>query len=195
MKILIQITSFHLCGVEMRKVLGILLLFVVMALAPLAAAHGPGTYWVILRDTSIQPEEAELLQNDTILFMATGSDNLTMRTTDIQGRLILCEMAKNDSCTIFLDHVNWSRGLYWIEFFDADNLRYAFNLTVLPDVHNGTADNATSTNQTSAESVDADPSSDVGRSTPWPAMMVVLAPGLAALMMGRQRRMNRWNES
>jgi len=193
MKILILITSIHLCGVEMRKLVGILLLFVAVALAPLAAAHGPGTYWVILRDTSIQPEEAELLQNDTILFMATGSDNLTMRTTDIQGRLIQCEMAKNDSCTTFLDHVNWSRGLYMFEFFDADKLRYTFNLTVLPDVHNGTMDNMTSTNQTTAETVGTDLPSDVGRSTPWPTMMAILVPGLAALMMGPKLRGDRWN--
>ncbi len=195
MKILIRITSIRLCGVKMRKILGILLLFVVVTSVPLAAAHGPGTYWVILRDTSIQPEEAKLLQNDTILFMATGSDNLTMRTTDIQGRLIQCEMAKNDSCTTFLDHENWSRGLYMFEFFDADNLRYAFNLTVLPDAHNGTMDNSTSTNQTTTDTVDTDLPSDVGRSTPWPTMMAILVPGLAALMIGPKLRGNRWNGS
>lgn len=175
--------------------MGILLLFVIVAVAPLASAHGPGTYWVILRDTSIQPEGAELLQNETILFMATGSDNLTMQATDIQGRLILCEMATNDSCSISLDHLNWSGGLYWIEFFDADNLRYTFNLTVLPDVHNVTMGNTTSVNLTAVESVDVDPPSDVARSTPWPATMTVLVLGLAALMMGCEQRMDRWNDS
>ena len=175
--------------------MGILLLFVIVAGAPLASAHGPGTYWVILRDASIQPEEAELLQNETILFMATGSDNLTMRVTDIQGRLILCEMATNDSCSISLDYLNWSRGLYMIEFFDTDNLRYAFNLTVLPDVHNGTMGNTTSANQTSVESMDVDPPSDVARSTPWPTTVTILILGLAALMMGCEQRMDRWNDS
>jgi len=178
----------------MKKITVILLLFVIVAEIPLASAHGPGTYWVILRDASIQPEEAELLQNETILFMATGSDNLTMRTTDIQGRLILCEMATNDSCSISLDHLNWSRGLYWIEFFDADNMRYTFNLTVLPDVHNGTVDNTPSANLTAAEPVATNSPSDVGRSTPWPTAMTVIVSGLAALMMGRKQRKDRWND-
>jgi len=177
----------------MNRLAGSALLFIILISAPVASAHGPGTYWVILRDTSIQPAEAELLQNDTILFMATGSDNLTLRTMDIQGRLIECEMAKNDSCTISLDYLNWSSGIHLFEFFDTNDLRHSFNLTVLPDTHNVTSDNTTVV--TAEETViSSQPLNDV-RSTPWPTMMASMILLLVAFIMGRRQGMDRWNEA
>ena len=51
---------------------------------PLAAAHGANDFAIILRSSSMQPNEAEVLQNDSVTFYNVADVNRTIRV-DLDG--------------------------------------------------------------------------------------------------------------
>ena len=59
-------------------------ILVVTLLMPTAAAHGANTFSFIMRNQSIQPDTAQVLQNDTLIFVNTANHNRTV-LIDIDG--------------------------------------------------------------------------------------------------------------
>ena len=52
--------------------------------SPIASAHGANDFSIIMRGSSVQPSQAEILQNDTLTFYNVADYNRTIRV-DLDG--------------------------------------------------------------------------------------------------------------
>ena len=69
--------------IEMRVVILLALLGATLFM-PLASAHGANDFSIIMRTSSIQPSEAEVLQNDSVTFYNVADVNRTI-LVDLDG--------------------------------------------------------------------------------------------------------------
>ena len=128
--------------IEMR-VSVVAALLVVTLFVPIASAHGANDFSVILRSSSMQPSEAEVLQNDAVTFYNVADINRTIRV-DIDGDGVYdqrCETAPSnsssikDECSFIVDAAGWGAGTYHLDVFSNDTLWGTLNLTVIHDYH------------------------------------------------------------
>ena len=110
---------------------------------PLASAHGANDFAIILRSSSIEPSEAEVLQNDSVTFYNVADVNRTIRV-DLGGDGVYdqrCETAPynsssiKDECSFMIYAENWIAGNYLLDVFSNGSLWVTLNLTVMHDYH------------------------------------------------------------
>lgn len=128
---------------EAMKARLVVAILVMTILAPIASSHGANETWIIMRGSSIQPNEAEVLQNDSLVFYNVADYNRTIRV-DLDGNGEYdqrCETeASNsssirDECVFLIDSMYWLAGEYRIDVFSNDTLWKTLNLTVIHDNH------------------------------------------------------------
>ncbi len=73
--------------IEMRVGL-VATILAVSLFMPLASAHGANDFSIIMRSSSLQPSEAEVLQNDSVTFYNVADVNRTIRV-DLDGENLL----------------------------------------------------------------------------------------------------------
>ena len=122
----------------------ITVLLVIVLLMPTVSAHGANSFSFIMREGALQPESAEVVQNDTLIFYNVASHNRSIiLDVDSDGNpefeCITSSMNSSnteDECRLWLDPLNWSAGNYQIEIFSNSSLWNVLNLILLEDVHN-----------------------------------------------------------
>ena len=111
--------------------------------SPVAAAHGANDFAIIMRGSSIQTSEAEILQNDSVTFYNAEEYNRTIRV-DLDGDGAFdqrCDTeASNpssirDECTFYVGGEDWPAGNYEFIVYSNETLWKVLNLTVLHDFH------------------------------------------------------------
>ena len=132
------------------KNVSIVVFVIILFINPVVDAHGANTFQFIMRNGSIQPDDAQVTQNDSIIF-----NNVVM---DLE-RTIEMENPKNsthnwsctaqpynstgndDECQLWLDPLNWSVGNYQVLVYSNDSLWHIVNITIVLDSHNETTPN------------------------------------------------------
>jgi len=118
-------------------------LLAISMLMPLASAHGANDFSIIMRSSSLQPSEAEVLQNDSVTFYNVADLNRTIRV-DLDGDGVYdqrCETepynssSVKDECSFMIYAENWGAGNYLLDVFSNDTLWATLNLTVIHDYH------------------------------------------------------------
>ena len=105
-------------------------LLAISLFVPIASAHGANDFSIILRASSMQPGEAEVLQNDSVTFYNVADLNRTIRV-DLDGDGVYdqrCETAPSnsssikDECSFLLDADRRSAGTYHLDVFSNGTL-------------------------------------------------------------------------
>ena len=118
-------------------------ILVLTMLMPTVAAHGANTFSFIMRNESIQPETAQVLQNDTLIFFNTANyDRNVLIDADGDGTEEMDCVAgpsnsssTDDECYLWLDPVNWTQGEYEVRIHSNGSLWQTISLTVVLDDH------------------------------------------------------------
>ena len=122
-------------------------LLAIVLLMPIAAAHGANTYSFIMRSQAIQPESAQVTQNDTLIFHNTAGHNRSLLVDlDADGiDDVICNAgpsAESDSteneCWIWLDPSNWTEGGYVVRVMENGSLWQTVELLIALDNHTET---------------------------------------------------------
>jgi len=140
----------ELIKVSSMKNVSIVVFVIILFINPVVDAHGANTFQFIMRNGSIQPDDAQVTQNDSIIF-----NNVVM---DLE-RTIEMENPKNsthnwsctaqpynstgneDECQLWLDPLNWSAGNYQAFVYSNGSLWHTVNITIILDTHNETTPN------------------------------------------------------
>ena len=121
-------------------------ILVLTLLMPTAAAHGANTFSFIMRNELIQPETAQVIQNDTPIFYNTPAHNRTV-LIDIDGDGlddVDCEAGPSDSsstedeCWVWLDPSIWGGGVYEAKLMENGTLWHTVEFTIVLDNHTET---------------------------------------------------------
>ena len=121
-------------------------ILVLTLLMPTAAAHGANTFSFIMRNELIQPDTAQVIQNDTLIFYNTADHNRTV-LIDIDGDGlddVDCEAGPSDSsstedeCWVWLDPSIWGGGVYEAKLMENGTLWHTVELTIVLDNHTET---------------------------------------------------------
>ena len=124
----------------MRRILAIIL---VAVLSGQVAAHGANSYAIIVRTSSVQPESADLLVNDTLVLYNTVTWNRSAGI-DVNGDGVddlACEMTgKNtssnaDECQFTFENGTWSPGEYIVTIYQNGSSWQDMIVDLLPDNH------------------------------------------------------------
>ena len=122
-------------------------LLAIVLLMPIAAAHGANTYSFIMRDQAIQPESAQVTQNDTLIFHNTAEHNRSLLVDlDADGiDDVSCNAGPStesdsteDECWIWLDPSNWTEGEYVVRVMENGSLWQTVELLIALDNHTET---------------------------------------------------------
>ena len=122
-------------------------LLAIVLLMPIAAAHGANTYSFIMRGHAIQPESAQVTQNDTLIFHNTAEHNRSLLVDlDTDGiDDVICNAGpstESDSteneCWIWLDPSNWTEGEYVVRVMENGSLWQTVELLIALDNHTET---------------------------------------------------------
>jgi hypothetical protein len=113
---------------------------------PTAAAHGANTFSFIMRNESIQPDTAQVIQNDTLIFFNTADyDRRVVIDSDGDGTDEMDCIAgpsnsssTDDECHLWLEPTNWSEGGYEVRIYSNGSLWQTIDLTIVLDNHNET---------------------------------------------------------
>ena len=121
----------------------LVLCIIVTLVMPTAAAHGANTFSFIMRNESIQPNSAQVLQNDTLVFYNTADYNRSV-LLDTDGDGIeefdcvagpFSSLNVTDECYLWLDPANWSAGNYEIRIISNGTLWNTISINVQLDNH------------------------------------------------------------
>ena len=121
-----------------------LVMVAVLLMAPTASAHGANTFAFIMRNNSVQPDEASVQQNDTLIFYNVVDRNrtLTFSTEGKNGTIDWeCETGPSnstttdDECRVWLDPEYYNPTILEIQIFNNGTLWHIVNVTVLLDNH------------------------------------------------------------
>tara|TARA_B100001741_G_scaffold130775_1_gene107896 strand:+ start:968 stop:1570 length:603 start_codon:yes stop_codon:yes gene_type:complete len=130
--------------VETNGVRIALVMVAVLLMAPTASAHGANTFAFIMRNNSVQPDEASVQQNDTLIFYNVVDRNrtLTFSTEGKNGTIDWeCETGPSnstttdDECRVWLDPEYYNPTILEIQIFNNGTLWHIVNVTVLLDNH------------------------------------------------------------
>ncbi len=119
-------------------------------MAPVASAHGANTFQFIMRNGSIQPDVAQVAQNDSIIFNNVVTD--LERTIEIENpknsthnwsctAYEFNNSGNEDECQLWLNPLNWSSGDYQALVYSNGSLWHTVNITIILDNHNETTPN------------------------------------------------------
>lgn len=124
----------------MRRILASLA--IVMLIAPTVSAHGANTFAFVMRGESLQPESAQVLQNDTLIFYnVVDFERVIMLDIGADGvHEIDCtagpsSTSTDDECRVWLDPINWTSGDYEIQIFSNGTIWKTLSLSILLDNH------------------------------------------------------------
>ena len=121
-----------------------LVMAAVLLMAPTASAHGANTFAFIMRNNSVQPDEASVQQNDTLIFYNVVDRNRTLNfTTEGKNGTIEweCEtgpsnsLTTDDECRVWLDPEYYKPTILEIQIFNNGSLWRIVNVTVQLDNH------------------------------------------------------------
>jgi len=124
----------------------LVVLLALTLLMPTAAAHGANTFSFIMRNQSVDPSSAQIIQNDTLIFYNTADHNRTV-LIDIDGDDlddVGCEAGPSnsssteDECWIWLDPSIWGAGVYEAKLMENGTLWHTVELTIVLDNHTET---------------------------------------------------------
>ena len=130
--------------VELMRVRIALVMAAVLLMAPTASAHGANTFAFIMRNNSVQPDEASVQQNDTLIFYNVVDRNRTLNfTTEGKNGTIEweCEtgpsnsLTTDDECRVWLDPEYYKPTILEIQIFNNGSLWRIVNVTVQLDNH------------------------------------------------------------
>ena len=120
------------------------ILMVILILIPTASAHGANSFSFIMRNGSLQPESAEIVQNDTLIFynVVEYERNLEL-DKDADGIIdYQCTASgtnssnTEDECRLWLDPDNWTAGEYEVDIFSNGSIWKTLVFTLIEDFHN-----------------------------------------------------------
>ena len=129
---------------ESRLVIRVLVLGIVVTLVmPTALAHGANTVSFIMRNETVQPGTAQVLQNDTLILYNTADYNRTvlLDVNDDGEEEFDCiagpsnSTSTSDECYLWLDPANWSAGNYEIRIISNGTLWNTISINVQLDNH------------------------------------------------------------
>ena len=121
-----------------------LVMVAVLLMAPAASAHGANTFAFIMRNNSVQPDEASVQQNDTLIFYNVVDRNrtLTFSTEGKNGTIDWeCEagpsnsITTDDECRVWLDPEYYYPTILEIQISNNGTLWHIVNVTILLDNH------------------------------------------------------------
>ena len=121
-----------------------LVMVAVLLMAPTASAHGANTFAFIMRNNSVQPDEASVQQNDTLIFYNVVDRNrtLTFSTEGKNGTIDWeCEagpsnsITTDDECRVWLDPEYYYPTILEIQISNNGTLWHIVNVTILLDNH------------------------------------------------------------
>ncbi|MFL2952885.1 MAG: hypothetical protein ACJZ4X_02385 [Candidatus Thalassarchaeaceae archaeon] len=124
----------------MRRILAIIL---VVVLSGQVAAHGANSYAIIVRTSSVQPESADLLVNDTLVLYNTVTWNRSAGI-DVNGDGVddyTCEMtgkntsSNTDECQFTFENGTWNPGGYVVTVYQNGSSWQDVVVDLLPDNH------------------------------------------------------------
>ena len=127
--------------------MAVVALVVTLFLTPIADAHGANSFQFIMRNGSIQPDDAQVSQNDSIGFNNVVMDlNRTIKLVNPNNSTLnwSCTASEynssgtDDECWLWLDPLNWSSGEYDVLVYSNGTLWKTVNLTIVSDTHNET---------------------------------------------------------
>ena len=133
----------ELIQMSVKALAAILVLILMM---PTAAAHGANTFSFIMRNESVQPDTAQVIQNDTLIFVNTADYNRTVVIDSEGGGTgeMDCvagpsnSSSTEDECHLWLEPANWSEGGYEVRIYSNGSLWRTIGLTVVLDNHTET---------------------------------------------------------
>ena len=121
-----------------------LVMAAVLLMAPTASAHGANTFAFIMRNNSVQPDEASVQQNDTLIFYNVVDRNRTLNFT-AEGKNGTIEwecetgpsnsLTSDDECRVWLDPEYYKPTILEIQIFNNGSLWRIVNVTVQLDNH------------------------------------------------------------
>ena len=121
----------------------LVLCIIVTLVMPNALAHGADTYAFIMRNETVQPGTAQVVQNDTLVFYNTADYNRSV-LLDADGDGIEefdCiagpsnSLNATDECYLWLNPANWSAGNYEIRIISNGTLWNTISINVQLDNH------------------------------------------------------------
>lgn len=121
-----------------------LVMAAVLLMAPTVSAHGANTFAFIMRNNSVQPDEASVQQNDTLIFYNVVDRNRTLNfSTEGKNGTIEweCEtgpsnsLTTDDECRVWLDPEYYKPTILEIQIFNNGSLWRIVNVTVQLDNH------------------------------------------------------------
>ena len=121
-----------------------LVMAAVLLMAPTASAHGANTFAFIMRNNSVQPDEASVQQNDTLIFYNVVDRNRTLNfTTEGKNGTIEweCEtgpsnsLTTDDECRVWLNPEYYKPTILELQIFNNGSLWHIVNVTVQLDNH------------------------------------------------------------
>ena len=130
--------------VKLMRVRIALVMVAVLLMAPTATAHGANTFAFIMRNNSVQPDEASVQQNDTLIFYNVVDRNRTLEfSTEGKNGTIdwECETGPSnstttdDECRVWLDPEYYNPTILDIQIFNNGSLWHIINVTILLDNH------------------------------------------------------------
>ena len=130
--------------VELMRVRIALVMAAVLLMAPTASAHGANTFAFIMRNNSVQPDEASVQQNDTLIFYNVVDRNRTLNfTTEGKNGTMEweCEtgpsnsLTTDDECRVWLNPEYYKPTILEIQIFNNGSLWRIVNVTVQLDNH------------------------------------------------------------
>ena len=117
----------------------LVLCIVVVLVSPSAAAHGANTFSFILRSESVNPESAQVLQNDTLIFYNVVDYERNISLEGPYGEEVCTAGPSSpgieDECRFWLDPEKYGPGTYWPQIFSNGSWWKEVVVTVVLDNH------------------------------------------------------------
>ena len=121
----------------MRRIL--VSLAIVMMIAPTVSAHGADTFAFILRGESVQPESAQVLQNDTLIFYNVVDYERNVSLEGPYGEEVCTagpsSPGTEDECRFWLDPEKYVPETYGIQIFSNGSWWGEVVVTIVLDNH------------------------------------------------------------
>ena len=128
---------------NMTRVKSLAVMLIVVTLMPTAVGHGASDFQFIMRNQSLQPSEAQLLDNTTMIFYNAADHNRTILVDSNGDGVddIECEVGPSnassitDECRIWLEPGKWEAGEYGVKIMVNDTLWNVLRLVIYLDNH------------------------------------------------------------
>ena len=115
----------------------IFLMTILIVTSPTVGAHESINHIIEIKDSSIQPSEISVLENDTLSFYNIANQSRTISIDNIWK----CDVGpynsttQDDECHLWLDSSTWNYTNLSITISQNDSLRMEINVIILDDNH------------------------------------------------------------